>query len=241
MPDLAARVFSFEDAPLHASIAGRIWRSRSVPVESFTSVAAAHWEIVLMRQYGRTSLFVRGPETKSSIAAIPVDAEFLGIEFGLGTFMPDFPVGQLVDGALLVPNAGSRTFWINGSAWEFPTFHNADVFVARLARKRLVIADGIVERAVRGRSVALSDRSIRRRIRGLTGLTLGMIRQIERAEQAVALLGKRAPILDVVERLGFADQAHLTRSLRRFVGHTPARILRDASDPPATIHDPLTS
>jgi AraC-like DNA-binding protein len=32
------------------------------------------------------------------------------------------------------------------------------------------------------------------------------------------------PILDVVHEAGYYDQAHLTRSLQRFVGQTPARI-----------------
>jgi AraC-like DNA-binding protein len=38
-----------------------------------------------------------------------------------------------------------------------------------------------------------------------------------------------API-DVALRAGYADQPHLTRSLRRFVGQTPAEIAASASD-----------
>jgi hypothetical protein len=30
-----------------------------------------------------------------------------------------------------------------------------------------------------------------------------------------------------VERSDYADQPHLTRALRRFIGHTPARIVRE--------------
>jgi hypothetical protein len=224
----ATQVFRFDEARLDSAICGRIWRSQSEPVESFTSVAAAHWEMAVIRQYGRTSVFVRGPETRASLAAVPPDAEFFGIEFKLGTCMPDFPVAPLVDGALLVPNAGSRTFWINGSAWEIPTFDNADVFLRRLAQKHLVVCDPIVEAALGANPPDLSERSLRRRIRRTTGLTRSAIRQITRAEEAVALLESGAAILDVVARAGYADQAHLTRSLRRFVGQTPAQIRRQA-------------
>jgi AraC-like DNA-binding protein len=70
-------------------------------------------------------------------------------------------------------------------------------------------------------------RSVQRWIRHTTGLTHAVIKQIERAHQAVALLEAGATILDVVERAGYADQPHLTRALRRFIGHTPARIVRE--------------
>jgi len=33
-------------------------------------------------------------------------------------------------------------------------------------------------------------------------------------------------ILDVAHKAGYYDQAHLTRSLQRFIGQTPAQILR---------------
>jgi AraC-like DNA-binding protein len=233
---LASRVFRFDQASLDSPIAARAWRTRSEPVPSFTSVAATHWEMVVLRQYGQVSLFVRGPETKSSLAAIPADAEFFGIEFNIGTFMHGFPIDTLVDGALVVPDAGSRTFWVRGSAWEFPTFDNADVFVRRLARRQIVMRDPVVERAVAGQAT-LSDRSIRRRVRATTGLTLGLIRQIERAQRSLSLLDTGASILDVVNEGGYADQSHLTRSLRRFAGHTPRQLQRELVNPPHAVRD----
>jgi len=55
-------------------------------------------------------------------------------------------------------------------------------------------------------------------------LTRGAIRQIRRAERAVELLGSGVPPLEVARRAGYADQPHLTRSLKRFVGQTPSQI-----------------
>jgi AraC-like DNA-binding protein len=185
--------------------------------------------MVMTRVKGRTSLTVRGPETRAKTVPIPEDAEFLGIQFRLGTFMPDLPVDRLVDSSLILPDARTRAFWLNGSAWEFPTFDNVDVFVRRLMRRGRVVRDPAVDAALQGRQADVSLRSVQRRIRRTTGLTLALMRQIERARHALTLLEGGAPILDVVERAGYADQPHLTRSLRRFIGHTPARILRDHS------------
>jgi AraC-like DNA-binding protein len=224
----AAQIFRLEEACLNSPIADKIWRTRSEPFESFTSVAVTYWQMVVTKRKGLTYLTVRGPQTRATIVPIPEDAEFFGMQFRLGAFLPALPVYQLVDSELTLPGAGGRSFWLNGSAWEYPTFDNVDVFLRRLMRKGLVARDPVVEDALQGRQTDLSLRSVQRRIRHTTGLTHAVIRQIERAHQAVALLEAGAKILDVVERSDYADQPHLTRVLRRFIGHTPARIVRES-------------
>jgi methylphosphotriester-DNA--protein-cysteine methyltransferase len=59
-----------------------------------------------------------------------------------------------------------------------------------------------------------------------TGLTQSTVYQIERARRAAALLQQGMPILDTVFEAGYFDQAHLTRSLKRFMGQTPAQLVR---------------
>jgi AraC-like DNA-binding protein len=226
----AAQIFSIEDALLNSPIVDKIWRTRSEPVESFASVAITHWQMVVTKAKGLAYLTVRGPETRATIVPIPEDAEFFGVQFRLGTFQSVLPVDQLVDNELTLPGAGSRSFWMNGSAWEYPTFDNVDVFLRRLMRKGLVARDLVVEDALQGRQTDLSLRSVQRHIRHATGLTHTVIKQIERAHEAVALLEAGVTILDVVERAGYADQPHLTRALRRFIGHTPARIIRESDE-----------
>lgn len=71
---------------------------------------------------------------------------------------------------------------------------------------------------------AFSTRTVERRVKRATGLTRGMIRQIQRAGRAVELLSRGVPALEVVRLAGYADQPHLTRSLKRLVGQTPSQI-----------------
>jgi methylphosphotriester-DNA--protein-cysteine methyltransferase len=66
---------------------------------------------------------------------------------------------------------------------------------------------------------------VQRRFLRATGLTYGTIRQIERAERTAALLAAGASILDAVEIAGYSDQAHMTRSLQRFLGKTPGTLV----------------
>jgi AraC-like DNA-binding protein len=57
-------------------------------------------------------------------------------------------------------------------------------------------------------------------------MTHNNLRQIERARFAVNLLKEGALIADVVWQCGYYDHAHLTRSLRQWIGITPTGINR---------------
>ncbi|HEY3726177.1 MAG TPA: AraC family transcriptional regulator [Solirubrobacteraceae bacterium] len=224
----AVEVFTFEQRSARSPMIERTWQTRSEPEESFVSVAVSHLEIVVTRQWGTAQLTVRGPETRATTASIPEDAVFFGIQFSLGTFMPSLPPGQLVDRSLTLAQATKASFWLGGSRLELPGPDNVDLFVARLVRAGLLVHDPVAAAALRGNVQGLSARSVERRVSRATGLTRGAIRQIRRAERAVELLSRGVPPLDAAHHAGYADQPHLTRSLKRFVGRTPSQIATSA-------------
>lgn len=220
-------LITFEDRPSDSPFVDRVWRSYSQQAGVFHSIAACHWDMVVTRLGGRTILTVRGPETKATMAELPADGEWFGVRFKVGTFMPLMRCGDLRDRHdVNLPNATRRSFWLKGSAWEFPTFENAETFVRRLVRAGLIAVDPTVEGVIRGELRDVTTRTEQRRVLQVTGLTRGAIHQIVRARRAALLLRRGIPILDVVWQAGYYDQAHLTRSLRRFIGLTPARIAR---------------
>jgi len=215
----------FDERSANSSFVEMIWHTHSERAGTFTSIAVSHWEIVTMTFNGKTMITARGPETKASEADFPADAEFFGITFKLGTFMPHLPIKTLLDRQdATLPEASSNSFWLHGSAWELPTFENADVFVGRLIRQGILVRDPVVEAAIQGYTPDMSVRSLQYRFLQATGLTHKTIQQIERARSAVSLLELGTPILDTALELGYFDQAHLTNSLKRFIGKTPAQI-----------------
>jgi len=143
--------------------------------------------------------------------------------------MPKFPTADRIDHSnVILPYATSRSFWLEGSVWEHPTFENAEVFVGRLAEKGLIVVDPLLTDEDRHFERTLpSRRTEQRRFLRATGLAQTTADQIERARRATLMLKEGRPILDVVFETGYYDQAHLTRSLKRFVGLTPTQIIRD--------------
>jgi AraC-like DNA-binding protein len=221
----ATDIFSIENRTERSGFVKRIWRSRSVDLPSFISVAVPTWQIVFIQSAnGSKSVVARGPETLATRVDIPKDVEFLGIQFELGAFLPDNTIGRLVDNAESLSADSDHTFWLNDTKFEIPTFENAEVFVDRLVRSGGLVRDPVVEQILQRRPVSLSDRSIQRRFIRSTGLTYAALRQMERAERATNLLLTGSTIFDVVDSQGYSDQAHLTRSLKRYLGTTPGRI-----------------
>jgi AraC-like DNA-binding protein len=218
-------IFDFETRPSDSPFVQAIYQTRSMGGGSFISNATTQWEMVITKQVGQITLSLRGPETKASPAPIPEDAEFLGIIFKHGTFMPRLPGSKLVDEEIHLSATGKNSFQLFGDTWEFPNFENVDTFVSRLLHKELVEHDQVVDDVLHGRTQDLSLRSIQRRFLYVTGLTYKAIQQVERARQAVALLQSGVPILDTTYQTGFFDQAHLTRSLKLLYGQTPGEII----------------
>ena len=220
--------FLFEDRPSDSSFVETIWRAQSERAGSFISLAASHCEMVVTRYRGKTSFTVRGPETKATPLHYQwIGAEWLGIRFKLGTFLPYLPPSKLLDRRdVNLPQVTSQTFWLQGSAWELPTFENADTFVERLVRGGLLVRDPVVQAVLEGQPQELSVRAVQYRFLHATGLTHRTVQQIERARHALTLLQQGASIADTVYQAGYFDQPHLTRALKRFAGQTPAQIAR---------------
>jgi AraC-like DNA-binding protein len=225
-------VIVFDEArPSDSPFVELVWRCHSEGAAPFLSIASTNCELVVTRIRGQISMTVRGPETGAlPMGDCPGEGEWLGIVLKLGAFLPDLPTSRLVDDGVNLPVMSETSFWFSGSAWQFPTYDNADTFIDQLRRKGLLAREPIVEDALRG---GLTDRSlsaVQRRFLRATGLTRSMVQQIERARYATHLLQQGASIPDAVLAAGYFDQPHLTRALKRFIGQTPAEI-REKSRP----------
>ncbi len=88
--------------------------------------------------------------------------------------------------------------------------------------------DPVIEAAIQGHTPDMSIRFLPYRFLQASGLTHKTIQQIERARRAVSLLEQGTPILDTAFELGYFDQAYLANSLKRVIGKTLRKILREA-------------
>jgi hypothetical protein len=205
-----------------------VWTCTSEQVSEMTSVAGARCGLVFWEYDGRRYAGVSGPETATGTAPVPEGATFVGIEFAIGTSLRGLPSSSLVDGGVEFPDTTRRSFQFAGSRWETPGSDDAEALVEHLVRAGAVARDPLLGEVLRGGRPEVSDRTLERRFRAATGLTRGAVRQIERAREAAYLLAAGKGATDVVASLGYFDQSHLARALRRYIGRTATK-LREGS------------
>lgn len=204
----------------------RFWAATCDQATTFSSIAEATPGIAFARIDGVTTVHLRGPETQATMLDCPADAEYFGAEFRLGTYLPMFPPARLANlQDAMLPVLSDGRILVDGRSWEMPTPNNLDVFVDRLERADLLAFEPLAEQLCYDEGEAVvAERTAQSRFRRAVGVSRRSVRVIERARQAARQLRAGASIVDVVVDNGYYDQPHLTRSLKRLIGYTPAEL-----------------
>ncbi|PKO11654.1 MAG: AraC family transcriptional regulator [Chloroflexi bacterium HGW-Chloroflexi-10] len=222
-----------DERPSDSPLVETIWRSQSDQANPFISIADGRFSMVITKYREKLTFTVRGPETKATPAIGLTCAEYFGIRFRPGVFMPALPPKMLMDrNDQNPPEAGRNAFWLDGSVWQIPNYENVDIFVDWLAREGLLVYDPLVKTVLNGEPTDLSIRSVQRRFLQATGITQNSFHQIERARYATMLLKQGFSIQDAIYYAGYFDQSHMTRSMKYFIGLTPSQILDQGREAP---------
>ena len=104
-------------------------------------------------------------------------------------------------------------------------FDELEAFTDQLAEDKIIVSNRQIFRALEGDEVGFSERSRQRHFVNTTGLTKKQIEQLKRARKAFYLLQNGHEPTDAAHLAGYADQSHMTRSLKLLRGETPARII----------------
>jgi hypothetical protein len=214
----------FEGRESDSAYIEAVWRGRAGSEYAPVCPASTRWHLLFLRQNGRVNVSVEGPLTKATPVAQAEGTEWFGVTFPPGTFLPSVPVRNLLDERAILSLAANTSFELAGSSFQFPGYDTVETFVQRLVREDVLVADPVVKAVLAGHPPQMSLRTVRRRFLVATGLTYKVISQIERAKQAAALLEQGVSLLETAYQAGYADQSHMTRSLKHFIGHTPAHI-----------------
>lgn len=225
LPGATALTILYEDRLSDSPYIDAVVHGQTVDEGSAIRPAELHWHMVFVSHEGSRRALIVGPWTKSGVVSYGAGAEILWIKFKLGAWFPHLPVRKFVDAETILPEATGPSFWLKSAAWEFPDHETVETFVERLAREDILARDPIVQSVLDGQRPDLSPRTVRHRFLHSTGMTQNHIFQVERALQAAALLRQGVSILDTIERGGYFDQPHLTRSLKQWVGYTPAQLI----------------
>ncbi len=222
--------FEYEEKQSSSRFVDVIWRTHDTSDGTYLAAADACWDMIFIRSVDETRVLLSGPSSKITPVPYRAGNRNVGIRFVRGTFLTHVPATVMVDTTVPLPMDAGGNFLLAGATWPVPTYETVDEFIADLEERGLLSDDPLVLAALHGDEPTASARSVQRHFLQVTGLTANRIRQIVRARSASEMLQGGRSILDVTHELGYADQAHLTRDLKRLTGFTPGQT-KDRDEP----------
>ncbi|WP_172979897.1 helix-turn-helix domain-containing protein [Agromyces agglutinans] len=201
-----------------------IWRAHVEEPDEYLEPANEHWGLAFTRlPDGSITAELAGPTPRPRILVGIAGASHWGVELHPEVTIARLPKSQLV-GRFVSLICADDTFAVSGELLPIPEFEQLHACVEALEQRGIVRVDAHAARALRGDRTGYSTRSWQRRVKVATGLSPTRITQFARARAAEAALRRGKTATEVAAELGFADQAHLTRSFVALRAERPSDI-----------------
>ena len=205
-----------------------VWRAYVEEPAAYVDEASEHWGLSFVEcSDGSRRAELAGPR----LTARPIESyrgeTYWGVELAAHVVVPGVDKG-LLEGDVLDLEVTRGGVVIGNREHPWPGWADLEAFVGALLEAGTLVSDEDIRRALSGDDIGLSRRSWQRRFRAVTGLSRKQIQQLERAREAYVLLQRGLRPAEVAIAAGYADQAHLTRSLKLIRNETPAQIVAAA-------------
>jgi hypothetical protein len=188
------------------------------------------WDLTFIRNRHGLMVLRTGLTTRPVQFDYEEGDENFSIAFRPHALMPLLPGDRMRDEGVMLETAGPDRFMLGSDVFEIPRIDTVESLVTRLLSREAVETNPLVASVTAGHPMAATERTLQRHFLRTTGLTLKTFSQIARARQAMTMLAQGTAAAEIAFTLGYADQPHLIRSLRTFMGATPGQIARAPAD-----------
>lgn len=211
--------------PSNSPYIDRVWSTQNVTDGTYLATPDGSWDIiVLIQSDGSRGVMLTGQATEPMDVPYQAGTSSVVVSFAAGTFLPAYPGKKMLNLVQMLPCPDAQHFILAGKTFAIPTFETAEELAEAMVAQGVLTVDSVVAAILQGDTKALSDRVKQRHFLEVTGLTRKSLEQIRRAQEAVRQLqtGKRP--VDVAMDVGFADQAHLSKSLKKIMRKNPSNV-----------------
>lgn len=201
----------YEQSSSQHTVVSHFWHMKDTESGEYPLYASTQWAIVFSQNKGIHRVQLIGPRLIPTSAPYDSGEYFIGIVFQGGALLCGRAKSEQlnqIDNLDVVKDS----FVIQSEVFAIPTFDTLDTLVDQLLKKEIISTAPIA---------AVSHRDKQRKLKKYIGLSPKQIEQANRVEDAITLLSEHESISAVAIKVGFADQAHMTREFKRLVGMTP--------------------
>lgn len=133
-------------------------------------------------------------------------------------YLAGFKGDELVDATMMLPNDGKDRFILLDHSFAFPSYETAEELVKSMVNAGILKQDDIVASVLEGQPKAMSSRTMQRHFHEVTGISRKALNKIRRAQDAVKMLQEGTATVEVAAEVGYTDQSHLTKDLKKIMG-----------------------
>lgn len=202
-----------------------VWMASIDITGGYTHPANEHWGLTFLNDHGVYEARLQGPATQPTKYSYREGQEYWGVALKTHVFLKSIQKRDILNNIIDLP-VKDTTFTLAGGIFTIQPYEKVELLVDEMEQKGILLADSHIAEAL-SLDTKLSKRSLQRHFSSTAGLSEQTIQQIARARRAYYLLEQGTAINDVVHEMNYADQAHLTRSLKILAGQTPAKILSE--------------
>jgi methylphosphotriester-DNA--protein-cysteine methyltransferase len=141
-----------------------------------------------------------------------------------GVQLKNFPTQHFTNSFRILPADSNGQFEFEGTLLQFPDYNNAEQLIEQMYDLRYISGKAVEAQELPKQGMSSKGNS--RFVKHSTGLSPYKLHQLQRMAEAFRLLRQGMPAAAVASELGFADQAHLHRAVKKFLGHTPKGLLQ---------------
>jgi len=202
----------------------RVWQTVCLTDGIYRATPDGSWDLILsVSPDGRPTIFLSGQATE------PVDVPYLAgehsvvISFAAHVYLATDNEVRTGAAIRLLPVEG-EVFRLDGVELPLPTFGNAEQLTEMMVAANLLQSNDLVAKAFTERPKAASTRSVQQHFKKTTGITQKDFQLIRRAQEAVRRLKLGDASASVAADLGYTDQPHMIKSIKKIMGHLPSNL-----------------
>lgn len=199
-----------------------VWRGSTTALTARTVIADPCISIVFVSDNKGNRVVLEGPKTKPKHVLLQAGFTCTAIRLQPGVFLKGFTTLQLIGKPLTFPAGNDWRISFDGVPMQFAGYDHAEQFVEQLRSTGYLRYHELPEHA--GIVGEFSRRTYSRLVQRITGLPPYKLYQLQRMHQVLRLLKDGMSAVDVASELAFADQSHLVRASKRFLGRTPSQL-----------------
>jgi hypothetical protein len=201
-----------------------IWQTECLSDGIYSATPDGSWDLIsIEKPDGRRIIFITGQATEPVKNPYERGERSVVISFAAHVYLAARDEVLTGSTLLFLPIEGD-SFILNETRFPLPTFHNAEDIVDRMVAQGLLRSDELVKGVLEGKPKAASRRATQHHFKATTGITQKNFQMIRRAQEAVKLIKMGGSAAAVAADLGYTDQAHMIRSIKKLMGKLPSNL-----------------